>query len=313
MATLERRLRAAIRRRLSPWRQRRAIKLVRRLGDRVSFDEWQRAGWHLLPVHYYSPVPDTRALSPSLWQPARELLGLDFRAESQIALARSLKEEVGAEYDALPRELTTTGFYLWNSFFESVDAEVAYAMLRRHRPDRVVEVGSGWSTLLALRALDANGHGVVEAYEPFPPEFLKASTHPRLKLSKTGIQAVPLDVFTSLGDRDVLFIDSTHVARIGSDVLYEILDVLPRLAPGVLVHVHDVFLPAEYPRDWVMDLKRFWNEQYLLRAFLTFNDAFEVVWGSHYMHLNHPGVLAETFASYDPARVRPASFWMKRR
>jgi hypothetical protein len=116
----------------------------------------------------------------------------------------------------------------------------------------------------------------------------------------------------ALGENDILFIDSTHVLRIGSDVQYEFLEVLPRLRPGVYVHIHDIFMPAEYPEAWVRREHRFWTEQYLLQAFLCYNGAFEVIWAGSYMHLKHPDELAAAFASYGPGR-HPGSFWIRRR
>jgi hypothetical protein len=115
-----------------------------------------------------------------------------------------------------------------------------------------------------------------------------------------------------LGADDILFIDSSHVLRIGSDVQYLFLEVLPRLAPGVLVHIHDIFMPAEYPREWVLTHGYFWTEQYLLQAFLTFNTSWEVIWAGSFMQLNHRESLACAF----PQAVldaMPGSFWIRRK
>jgi hypothetical protein len=100
--------------------------------------------------------------------------------------------------------------------------------------------------------------------------------------------------------------------KAGSDVQYEFLEILPRLNPGVLVHVHDIFLPAEYPRDWLFRKQRFWNEQYLLQAFLSFNCAFEVLWAGGYMHLRHSQVLRRAFNSYNTSAASPGSFWLRK-
>lgn len=128
----------------------------------------------------------------------------------------------------------------------------------------------------------------------------------------TKLEEVEATLFTSLSENDILFIDSSHILRIGNDVYYEYLDILPRIAPGVFVHIHDIFLPFEYPRQWVMDEYRFWNEQYLLQAFLMFNNAFKVIWAGSYMHYKNSDKLRSTFRSYDPATVWPGSFWMRR-
>jgi len=111
---------------------------------------------------------------------------------------------------------------------------------------------------------------------------------------------------------DILFIDSSHVLKVGGDVQYEYLEILPRLKRGVVVHVHDIFLPGEYPNEWVREEHVFWNEQYLLQAFLSFNDSFEVLWAGSFMHRKHPEKLAECFPGYHPASCHPGSFWMRK-
>jgi len=216
------------------------------------------------------------------------------------------------------------GFTLGNfqKAFESVDAEVLYAMIRGSKPARVLEIGSGWSTLLSLRALEANRAesggdpaARLTAIEPYPHAFVRDAIAARPELAEMldeQVQGLPLDLFSSLGAGDILFIDSSHVLRIGSDVQYEFLEILPRLRPGVLVHVHDIFLPGEYPRDWVFGPEhRFWNEQYLLQAYLIGNARTEVVWGSSWMHRRHPEALEKAFASYDRDTRFPGSFWFR--
>ena len=189
--------------------------------------------------------------------------------------------------------------------------------MRQNRPQRVVEIGSGFTTLLAAQALARNAAegaaATLTAIEPYPPAFLREALPVPVELVAEPVQNVPLERFTSLHAGDILFIDSSHVCKIGSDVQYEILEILPRLAPGVLVHLHDIFLPVEYPREWVMEWHRFWNEQYLLQAFLCGNRNFEVLWAGTWMHLRHPEKLAAAFPSYDPKTSWLGSFWIRRR
>jgi hypothetical protein len=167
---------------------------------------------------------------------------------------------------------------------------------------------------MAARRNGAEGHvrAEVVACEPYPEEVLLRGLD-GLTLRQTIVQEIPLSEFESLQANDILFIDSSHVLKIGSDVQYEFLEVIPRLRPGVIVHVHDIFLPAEYPRPWVMDQLRFWTEQYLLQAFLAFNDTFEILWAGSYMHLTHPERLERAFRSYRRTTRWPGSFWMRRR
>lgn len=121
-----------------------------------------------------------------------------------------------------------------------------------------------------------------------------------------------MSVFKELGENDILFIDSSHVLKIGSDVQYEYNEILPRLNKGVLIHVHDIFLPLEYPETWVRQSHRFWTEQYLLQAFLAYNSAFKVLWAGHYMHWKYPDLLEKAFRTYNREITGPGSFWMRK-
>jgi len=119
-------------------------------------------------------------------------------------------------------------------------------------------------------------------------------------------------MFKKLKENDILFIDSSHILKIESDVKYEYLEILPRLNKGTLVHIHDIFLPAEYPKKWIMKNYRFWNEQYLLQAFLAFNEAFDVLWGGNIMNISYSEKLEAAFKSYKKGKSRPGSFWIQK-
>lgn len=170
--------------------------------------------------------------------------------------------------------------------------------------------------MLAAEAVNKNreeGHDCeLVAVDPYPVEILKKRILGLSRLIEKGVQELDLSEFIRLKENDILFIDSTHVVRIGGDVVYLYLEVLPRLNKGVLVHFHDIFLPLEYPKDWVLKQHRFWNEQYLLQAFLIFNDCFEVVWAGSYMNLKHPDKFEATFRSYRKGETFPGSFWIRR-
>ena len=125
------------------------------------------------------------------------------------------------------------------------------------------------------------------------------------------MEEVPLHEFGALRENDILFIDSSHVLKTGSDVQFLFLEILPRINKGVIVHLHDIFLAVEYPQDWVINKKYFWTEQYLLQAFLSFNESFEVIWAGHYMHLDYSAQLKNAFSSYDSIHG-PGSFWIRK-
>jgi len=204
-----------------------------------------------------------------------------------------------------------------NGVFGSVDGEILYCMIRYFKPGKIFEIGSGYSTYLSAQAIlknkEYNDHECeLIAVEPYLNDVLKAGFPGLSKLISAKIQDVSLLEFGKLKENDILFIDSSHVLKIGSDVQYEYLDILPRLSKGVIVHVHDIFLPAEYPKEWVLKDYIFWTEQYLLQAFLAFNDSFEVLWAGNYMHLKYPNKLEDAFSSYKRDERLPGSFWMRK-
>ncbi|MDP9432721.1 MAG: class I SAM-dependent methyltransferase [Actinomycetota bacterium] len=292
--------------------------LIERLARDMPFEQWEAAGWHLTPNHFYSPIPDVSQLPDALWETESELPGIDMRDAEQLRLLGELSANFGDEFNALPRSAAgPLEYFVDNQAFESVDGEMLYALIRKYKPSRVLEVGSGWSTLCSLAALRRNAAegapGEVFAIEPYPYDFVRQlADDPLVHLRVEQLQTFPLSTFEQLQPNDILFIDSSHVLRTGSDVQYEFLEVLPRVPSGVLIHVHDIFLPGEYPRSWVTEEHRFWNEQYLLQAFLIGNRDVEVLWSSSYMHRRHPDELRSAVASYDPATRFPGSFWLRR-
>lgn len=284
-----------------------------------AFGLGERLGLHVTLVRYDQPVPDTRQLGESLWARPSEMVGVDLDDAGQLERLQRLVGRYRQEYEAIPRRSTGSPFeyFVDNDSFASVDGEMLYCMIRDLRPARMIEVGSGASTLLAALALRRNEQDGAPpcdytVCDPFPRATVQMGVPGVSRLIKEPVQRVPLESFEGLGANDILFVDSSHVLQIGSDVQYEFLEVIPRLRPGVVVHVHDIFLPAEYPREWVMQEHRFWTEQYLLQAFLAFNREFEVLWAGSHMHLTHPSELQTAFSSYGRQRD-PGSFWMRRR
>ncbi len=272
------------------------------------FELWQERGFHVTPVHFYQPIPDTRELVPALWDRESALAGIEMRAEMQLALLEELGRYAG-ELDDVPFEEPEdrTKYYFNNELFGGTDALVLYAMLRHFRPRRIIEVGSGFSTLLASRAVAANGGGEITCIEPYPSAFLSRL---EVELIVEKVQTLGFAAFEALGENDVLFIDSSHVVKCGGDVTFLFLEVLPRLRPGVIVHVHDVFLPGEFPRDWMVKLHHFWTEQYLLHGFLIFNSGFRVLLANTYLGKHHPGAFQRAFPR--SPWWGGGSFWMQR-
>jgi Methyltransferase domain len=277
-----------------------------------SFRQWEQKGFHVTPVHFSQPIPDTRSLSEELWSEASELIGIDMNEPAQLELLSSFLR-FRDEYQRFPTapSLESHGFYLGNRLFDGVDALVAYCMVRHFQPRLIIEVGSGFSSLVLGQAAAENGHAPLICVEPFPREFLRKGFPGLQSLVQKNVQQIDLEFFSQLNPGDILFIDSSHTVKMGGDVNYLFLEVLPRLKPGVIVQVHDIFLPFEYRRDWVLDEFRFWTEQYLLQAFLTFNSEFEVLLGNYYLSHYHQQHLKAVFPNLP--RWIGGSFWVRRK
>ena len=297
------------------------ILLNRIILTRSMFMLCQRYGFHITPNHFYQPVPDTSELKDDLWRKHSELIGIDLRETSQLELLRLFASKFKNEYEQFPRTPTATPYeyYMANSAFVSVDGEILYSMIRHFKPRRIFEIGSGYSTYLSAQAVQKNAEEdrgyecELVAFEPYPDEILKAGFPGLSRLVRKKIQDVPVSEFDKLAQNDILFIDSSHVLKTGSDVHLEYLEILPRLNKGVIVHTHDIFLPQEYPKEWVLGRRLFWTEQYVLQAFLAFNDSFEVLWAGNYMNLKHPDELKKAFSSYKRNQTLPGSFWTRRK
>jgi predicted O-methyltransferase YrrM len=268
------------------------------------------------PGHYYSPIPDPADLlrrQEQLWAPRSSLAGVDVRESEQLMLLQQMRPHLTQVDYPVEAPAQPGRYYYMNGMFPVLDAEFLFGMLSVLRPARVVEVGSGYSSLVIA---DANrrvlgGAVDVTCIEPYPRDFLVAGVAGITRLLPTRLEETDPTLFEQLEAGDVLFVDSSHVAKAGSDVNFLFFDVLPRLKPGVYVHLHDIFLPDEYPREWVLEEGRSWNEQYLLHAFLQYNVAWEVVWMAHYMLSRHGEAVGAVFPRC-PALGRGGSFWMRR-
>jgi hypothetical protein len=276
------------------------------LALRKTWEFWEKLGIHITPIQYYEPIPDQRDLRKRkyLWQCESELTGIDLNLDHALTSLRKIFPRFSREYK-FPREATLVPFefYISNGYFEAVDAEVAHCMVRYLLPKTVIEVGSGYSTYLLARAclLNQERQGVqtqLFVVDPNPNNTIRKGVPGVTTIRMEKAEDVELAFFSQLNAGDILFIDSTHVIRTGGDVNYLYLEVLPKLKCGVVVHMHDIFLPQEYPQEWIFKLRRSWSEQYLLQAFLTYNYAFEVLWPGSYMHLRYPQLLKAAFPSY---------------
>lgn len=250
----------------------------------------QKRGFQIEQAHFYSPVPTIEDITQA-FEYAQDMPfaveGMFDDASLRRNIAVLARHAQGFDPPKEGRADDPAGYFWSNGLFSFSDAMSYYAMIRLRRPRTVLEIGSGFSTLVAAQAVADNGSGRIICVEPFPRPWL--SRLPGVELVQRRAQSLQADEVNGwLGDGDLLFIDSTHSVKIGSDCLHLYLRLLPRLAHDLHIHVHDVFLPWGMPRDWALQQHIYWTEQYLLLAYLIGNPRCATVFASHYGHLRLP-------------------------
>lgn len=248
------------------------------------------------PGHYYSTIPSADDVAATTPLP---LAGIDLRPDAQVALLRRLAPSPPRG----PR-------FADNGYYDNGDAAIYQAIVRDRRPQRVVEVGGGWSTAALF---DAGGAPEVTVVDPDPERvhrLLLPEDRTRCTIHAMRLQDLALDPFRALDAGDILFVDSTHVVKAGSDVRRLVFEIFPLLRPGVAVHVHDVQHGFEYRRDW-LDRGLAWNEAYVLRAFLQYNDAFTIMLWADWLH--REGLVEDPVVDAALARQTSAAIWIERR
>jgi hypothetical protein len=249
------------------------------------------------PGHFYSPIVDPSELQrdkAKVFDRNRDVLGIDFNEAGQLELV----EEFRRLYRDIPFEASKGDanlYYYDNPFYSYGDAIILACMLRYTKPKRLIEFGSGFSSCVTLDINRLFLGGTVECtfIDPNPERLQSLTTNNPVDIIKSRAQDIDLTQISVLEPNDIVFIDSTHVAKAGSDVNFYLFEVLPRLTPGVLVHFHDVFYPFEYPESWFFDENRSWNENYMLRAFLTENANYQIVFFNDFMNFRHFHLVAD--------------------
>jgi hypothetical protein len=270
-----------------------------------------RVGVFPIRRHYYEPLFDTSDLRRDDFK--RELPGIDLNVDAQLRLLAQFTDTVPLKDIPLANS-DGGGFFLNNGNFESGDCEIWFHVIRHFRPARIIEIGSGHSTRMAQLAINRmmaeDGtyrceHICIEPYEM--PWLEKLG----VRVLRQKLEDVDPSLIQTLTANDILFIDSSHIIRPQGEVLQEFLQILPRLASGVIVHVHDIFTPRDYPMAW-LEHPRFWNEQYLLEAFLTHNDRWEVLLAVNMLKHDHYDALKAACPHLAPDR-EPGSFYLRRK
>lgn len=287
------------------------LKRIRRLGVlNFPVHKWlfSKIGVFPLADHYYEPQ---FVFEQGYNASCKRKLMIDFREGKQLTALSAMRYQ--EELNDLTIDACGDDFYVNNPAFSTADADLYYLLIRNKKPSRIVEIGSGFSTRLALKAIRKNKEeGVVTkltCIEPYEMAWLDRQEG--IELIRKKLEEVPQGTFTNLGENDILFIDSSHIIRPGNDVLVEYLEILPLLQKGVLIHIHDIFSPRDYPKKWITEEYRFWNEQYLLEAFLYFNNSFQVMFSVNHLCHDFFEVASRTLI-HMRAGAEPGSFWIEK-
>jgi len=241
------------------------------------------------PGHYHSPIPSSkkiRADESRIFKTPRSIPAVDLNEAEQLRLLDTFKEYY-RETPFKQQKTESMRYYFDNPYYSYSDAIFLYSMIRHAKPKKVIEMGSGYSSCVILDTNELYFKNDIKCtfIEPFPDRFLsliKRSDMETIELIKEEAQKVPIGMFQSLSENDILFIDSTHISKASSDVNYIFFDILPILHTGVYIHFHDIFYPFEYPKDWILG-GRSWNEAYIMRAFLQYNPSFKIVFCNTYL------------------------------
>lgn len=287
---------------------RRVLRTMREfpdIGDRV--------GYTVYPQVFYNPFPEPKQVDLEALKQKRDLPGVKFNLEETNRLMREFIK-LGDETRAFIKNRPTDKIKWWDRTYPPCDSATLYAMLRHLKPKNYIEVGCGWSSRCSAAALERNkaeGHQCKAAFiEPYPPPYLTELNLPG-EFLKQKIEQTPLDFFLRLEAGDVLFIDTSHVIKTQNDVEYEFIHVLPALKPGVIVHIHDIFTPYDYPADWLVgtDTERGGNnEQYALECLLSGGGDWEVILPVHQLWREQRA----TFSQLIDSERRPAAFWIRK-
>lgn len=283
-----------------------------------------KEGYLPLPVHFYSPIPDIKDLEKrKIWDKKSHLAGIEFNQKGQLELLRILGKKYGQECNwPLHQTSNPAEFYTDNNGYGYGCAAALYSIIREYQPGKIIEIGSGLSSTVINQAINVNQkkHSKKTDYtiiDPYPAGFIDKKYMKIKKFYHKRVELTDPEFFDQLSKNDILFIDSSHTSKIGSDVNFLYLEVLPRLKPGVIVHVHDINLPYEYQKVYATSetFRQFWTEQYLLQAFLCGNKNYEILLGMWYLMTDHSADFRKVFPFYDPRvhKYISSSFWMRKK
>lgn len=291
--------------------------IIKKGGRKISiFSHLNSYKFHVPPGHFYSPLVSSefiRKYEDRIFENKnKNIPGIDLNEEEQL----SLLKEFQPYYQELPfteENQPNLRYSLKNEYFDYSDGFFLYAMIRHFKPKRIVEVGSGFSSALMLDSNDLFFDNKIDLtfIEPHS-ERLKSNIKPgeKIRLLEQNVQDVDTQIFAQLEENDILFIDTSHVVKTGSELNYLVFHIFPLLKKGVKIHIHDIFFPFEYPREWVIDQKRGWNEAYFIRAFLMYNKEFKIIAFSSFLEFHYREILQKHFPL--TLKQESSSLWLNK-
>lgn len=289
------------------------MKYIRKRGAKAKLSNWLMEHLGVLPIinHYFEPFISKKHLSSRL-DSLRNLPMIHLNMDKQKDLLHSFTFQ--DELKEIPLKASSILEYGYlNDSFDTLDGSLYYSIIRKFKPKQIVEIGCGNSTKIALKAITQNklegSNCEFTCIEPYENPYLAKLD---INLIRKKVEDIDLDFFKKLEENSILFIDSTHVIRPQGDVLFEFLELLPALPKGVIIHIHDIFTPRNYPKKWILEDKRLWDEQYLLEAFLMYNNAFEVIATANHLSYEQPELLKEKFPMYDGKEGQGASLYLRK-
>lgn len=296
------------------------LKMVLKVKQKGNVEDRIFSSLGVLPVpdHYYQPLVNPKKHLKKSLRADRNLPGINLNVQEQLEILSkfNFNDEL-LEFPINQRnKIAGAEFYYDNGLYCSGDAEYLFNMLRFFKPKKMIEIGSGQSTLMALNAIakntqdDKNYHCEHICIEPYEGAWLESKN---LTVIRKKVEDIDVSFFEQLEANDVLFIDSSHIIRPQGDVLFEYLEILPILKPGVIVHIHDIFTPKDYLDHWIYQQHLLWNEQYLLEAFLSLNDHFKIIGATNYLSHNYRNEFAAKCPVFAQQTDRePGAFWIQR-
>jgi predicted O-methyltransferase YrrM len=290
------------------------VKVIKKYG--VHFFPLNRAvflksGIYPIQDHYYEPQ---FVFSETFDAAKIRKLNIDLHESEQLEALKDLAYT--QELEQIPwkkQSGNVPSYYYENRSFEEGDADLYYLMIRNKKPKKIIEIGSGFSTLIALKAIAANkAEGFITELTCIEPyEFSWLEELENVKVVRKKVEEIEAAFFSALEPGDFLFVDSSHIIRPENDVLHEYFEIIPALKKGVIIHIHDIFTPRHYTQSWLTEELRLWNEQYLLEAFLSYNNSFRIIFSLNHLKNSYFDVTSSVLKAIN-MRSQPASFWIEK-